>query len=104
MLRILLFALFTSLTAFGVTVDVKLPAGNVIVDGTERDLLYAGGFAELRPVALADEPVRSIESRLGLLFINGKPMALDTLWKNGTAAPAYWLWEENRGEAASRRF
>ena len=73
---------------------------------TERDLLYAGGvfyevpadnaggFAELRPVALADEPVRSIESRLGLLFINGKPMALDTLWKNGTAAQAYWLWED----------
>ena len=71
---------------------------------TERDLLYAGGvfyelpadnaggFAELRPIALADEPVRSIEARLGLVFINGKPMALDRLWKNGTAAEAYWLW------------
>ena len=71
---------------------------------TERDLLYvggvfyevpadnAGGFAELRPIALADEPVRSIEARLGLVFVNGKPMALDSLWKNGTAAKAYWLW------------
>ena len=35
----------------------------------------------------------SIEARLGLVFINGKPMALDTLWKNKTAAKAYWLWE-----------
>lgn len=76
---------------------------------TERDLLYvggvfyelpadnAGGFAVLRPVALADEPVTSIEARLGLVFINGKPMALDTLWKNNTAAKAYWLWERWQG-------
>ena len=28
----------------------------------------------------------------GLVFINGKPMAIDSLWKNGTAAQAYWLW------------
>ena len=74
---------------------------------TERDLLYvggvfyevpadnAGGFAELRPIALADEPVRSIEARLGLVFINGRPMALDSLWRNGTAAQAYWLWDMN---------
>ena len=72
---------------------------------TERDLLYvggvfyevpadnAGGFAVLRPIALATEPVKSIEAKLGLVFINGKPMALDSLWKNGTAAEAYWLWE-----------
>ena len=71
---------------------------------TERDLLYvggvfyelpadnAGGFAVLRPIALADEPVRSIEAKLGLVFINGKPMAIDSLWKNGTAAQVYWLW------------
>ena len=75
---------------------------------TERDLLYvggvfyevpadnAGGFAELRPIALSDGPVRSIEARLGLVFINGNPMALDSLWKNGTAAAAYWLWERCR--------
>ena len=71
---------------------------------TERDLLYvggvfyelpadnAGGFEVLRPIALADEPVRSIEAKLGLVFINGKPMAIDSLWRNGTAAEAYWLW------------
>ena len=75
---------------------------------TERDLLYvggvfyevpadnAGGFAELRPIALSDGPVRSIEARLGLVFINGKPMCLDSLWRNGTAAAAYWLWEDCR--------
>ena len=71
---------------------------------TERDLLYvggvfyevpadnAGGFAVLRPIALADEPVKTIEAKLGLVFINGRPMALDSLWKNGSAAKAYWLW------------
>ena len=53
----------------------------------------AGGFAELRPIALADEPVRWIESRLGLVFVNGRPMCLDSLWRNGTAPEAYWLWE-----------
>ena len=75
---------------------------------TERDLLYAGGvfyevpadnaggFEVLRPIALASEPVRSIEARLGLVFINGKPQALDSLWKNGTAAAAYWLWTMSR--------
>ena len=73
---------------------------------TERDLLYAGGvfyevpadnaggFAALRPIALADEPVRTIEARLGLLFVNGRPRALDALWRNGTAAQAYWLWRD----------
>ena len=72
---------------------------------TERDLLYvggvfyevpadnAGGFAELRPIALSDGPVKSVEAKLGLLYVNGRPMALDSLWKNGTAAEAYWLWE-----------
>ena len=75
---------------------------------TERDLLYAGGvfyevpadnaggFAVLRPIALSDEPVRSIEARLGLVFVNGRPMALDALWRNGSAATAYWLWEQWR--------
>ena len=75
---------------------------------TERDLLYvggvfyevpadnAGGFAVLRPIALADEPVRSIEAKLGLVFINGRPMALDALWKNGTGAQAYWLWRSQQ--------
>ena len=74
---------------------------------TERDLLYAGGvfyevpadnaggFAALRPIALADEPVKSIEARLGLVFVNGRPMAVDSLWKNGTAAQAHWLWRES---------
>ena len=74
---------------------------------TERDLLYvggvfyelpaenAGGFEVLRPIALADEPVRSIEAKLGLVYINGRPMALDRLWKNGTAAQAYWLWRDH---------
>ena len=73
---------------------------------TERDLLYvggvfyevpadnAGGFRELRPIALSREPVRSIEAKLGLVSVNGKPMALDALWRNGTAAEAYWLWED----------
>ena len=75
---------------------------------TERDLLYvggvfyevpadnAGGFAVLRPIALADEPVRSIEAKLGLVFINRRPMALDALWKNGTGAQAYWLWRSQQ--------
>ena len=76
---------------------------------TERDLLYAGGvfyevpadnaggFRVLRPIALASEPVRSIEAKLGLVYVNGKPMAVDSLWKNGTAAEAYWLWESVNG-------
>ena len=80
---------------------------------TERDLLYAGGvfyevpadnaggFAELRPVALADGPVRSVEARLGLVFVNGRPMALDSLWKNGTAAKAYWLWRDWTAETVA---
>ena len=71
---------------------------------TERDLLYvggvwyevpaenAGGFAALRPVALADEPVRELRGERGLMYLNGKPMAIDDLWKNGTAPKAYWLW------------
>jgi len=73
---------------------------------TERDLLYvggvfyelpaenAGGFACLRPIALSDEPVRSIEVDRGLIVVNGKRMVLDSLWRNGTAAKAYWLWRK----------
>ncbi len=71
---------------------------------TERDLLYvggvwyevpaenAGGFAALRPIALADEPVRTLRGERGLMYLNGKPRVIDDLWKNGTAAKAYWLW------------
>jgi len=72
---------------------------------TERDLLYvggvwyevpaenAGGFAALRPIALADEPVESLYGGRGLMYVNGKAMTIDDLWKNGTAPAAYWLWE-----------
>ena len=71
---------------------------------TERDLLYvggvwyevpadnAGGFAALRPIALADEPVKSLYGERGLMCLNGRPVVIDDLWKNGTAAKAYWLW------------
>ena len=76
---------------------------------TERDLLYvggvwyevpaenAGGFSALRPIALADEPVRTLEGRLGLMYVNGRAMVIDDLWKNGTSATAYWLWERQSG-------
>ena len=72
---------------------------------TERDLLYvggvwyevpaenAGGFAALRPIALADEPVKSLYGERGLMYLNGKAMVIDDLWKNGTASEAYWLWK-----------
>ena len=72
---------------------------------TERDLLYvggvwyeapaenAGGFAALRPIALADAPVKSLRGEKGLMFLNDKPMVIDDLWSNGTAPAAYWLWE-----------
>ena len=75
---------------------------------TERDLLYvggvwyevpaenAGGFAALRPVALADAPVKSLRAERGLMYLNEKAMVIDYLWKNGTAAAAYWLWESRR--------
>ena len=74
---------------------------------TERDLLYvggvwyelpaenAGGFAALRPIALADEPVESLYGGQGLMYMNGKAMTIDGLWKNGTAPAAYWLWEKH---------
>jgi len=79
---------------------------------TERDLLYvggvfyevpaenAGGFAWLRPIALADEPVKSIAVDRGLIVVNGRRMALDSLWRNGTAAQAYWLWRRHFGGGA----
>ena len=79
---------------------------------TERDLLYvggvwyevpadnAGGFAALRPSALADEPVKSLYGERGLMYLNGKAMVIDDLWKNGTAAVAYWLWEDWRENGA----
>ena len=71
---------------------------------TERDLLYvggvwyevpadnAGGFSALRPIALADEPVKELRGERGLMYLNGKPLVIDDLWKNGTAAKGYWLW------------
>ena len=73
---------------------------------TERDILYvggvwyevpaenAGGFAALRPIALADEPVRTLRGERGLMYLNDKPLVIDDLWKNGTAVKAYWLWTE----------
>ena len=72
---------------------------------TERDLLYvggvwyelpaenAGGFAALRPIALADAPVKTLEGGLGLMRLNGQERVIDDLWANGTAPAAYWLWE-----------
>ena len=72
---------------------------------TERDLLYAGGvfyelpaenaggFSALRPVALADEPVRTLTCEKGIMYLNGKAMVIDDLWKNGTAPAAWWLWK-----------
>ena len=72
---------------------------------TERDLLYvggvwyeapaenAGGFAALRPIALADAPVKTLRGEKGLMYLNDKPMVIDDLWLNGTASAAYWLWE-----------
>ena len=73
---------------------------------TERDLLYvggvwyevpadnAGGFAAMRPIALADEPAKSLHGERGLMYLNGKAMVIDDLWKNGTAPAAYWLWRQ----------
>ena len=75
---------------------------------TERDLLYvggvwyevpaenAGGFAALRPIALADEPARSLIGERGFMVLNGKRMVIDDLWKNGTAPVAYWLWQRSQ--------
>ena len=72
---------------------------------TERDLLYvggvwyevpaenAGGFAALRPIALADAPVKTLRGERGLMYLNETPMVIDDLWANGTAPAAYWLWE-----------
>ena len=53
-------------------------------------------MGERASTALADEPVKSIEAKLGLVYVNEKPMALDSFWRNGTAAEAYWLWEKCR--------
>ena len=74
---------------------------------TERDLLYvggvwyelpaenAGGFAVLRPIALADEPVKTLRGERGLVYLNEKPLPIDSLWSNGTSPAAYWLWEKH---------
>ncbi len=82
---------------------------------TERDLLYvggvfyevpaenAGGFSALRPIALADAPVTSLECRRGLMYLNDTPMVIDDLWRNGTAARAYWLWEKWNGRSGVQK-
>lgn len=31
----------------------------------------------------------------GLMYLNGKVGVIDDLWKNGSAASAYWLWEKH---------
>ena len=81
---------------------------------TERDLLYvggvwyevpadnAGGFSALRPVALADEPVKELRGERGLMYLNGRAMVMDDLWKNGTAAKAYWLWDRWSKKSAQK--
>ena len=80
---------------------------------TERDLLYAGGvwyevpaenaggFAALRPIALADASVESLYGEKGLMYLNGEAKVIDDLWKNGTAPAAYWLWERERTAPAA---
>ena len=61
-----------------------------------------GKNSALRPIALSEVPVRKIEARDGLLYVNDKPMVLDSLWGNGTAPQAYWLWEAWRDSAGER--
>ena len=51
--------------------------------------------AALRPIALADEPVETLCGGRGLMYLNGKAGVIDDLWKNGSAASAYWLWEKH---------
>jgi hypothetical protein len=75
---------------------------------TERDLLYvggvwyevpadnAGGFAALRPITLADKPVKTLTCGRGIMRLDGEDKVIDDLWKNGTASAAYWLWERTR--------
>lgn len=50
-------------------------------------------ISALRPIALADEPVKFLYGERGLMYLNGKAMVIDDLWKNGTAPAAYWLWK-----------
>ena len=54
----------------------------------------AGGFAVLRPIAFAEEPVKELRGERGLMYVNGRPLVIEDLWKNGTAPAAYWLWEK----------
>jgi hypothetical protein len=28
------------------------------------------------------------------MYLNGKAMVIDDLWKNGSAPAAYWLWRQ----------
>ena|GEM_PF-4842207 len=46
--------------------------------------------------AHANEPVKSLYGERGLMYLNGKAMVIDDLWKNGTAPTAYWLWKGMR--------
>ena len=50
----------------------------------------------LRPIAFADEPVKSLSGEKGLMYLNGEAKTIDDLWKNGTSPAAYWLWERER--------
>ena len=47
-------------------------------------------------LAVVVEPVRELSGELGLMRLNGKSMAIDDLWRNGTASKAYWLWEQSK--------
>jgi hypothetical protein len=53
-------------------------------------------ISALRLIALANESVKSLYGERGLMFLNGKAMVIDDLWKNGTAPTAYWLWKGMR--------
>ena len=38
---------------------------------------------------------KSLRGERGLMYLNGKAMVIDDLWKNGTAPAAYWLWRRH---------
>lgn len=42
-----------------------------------------------------NEQVMSIAVDRGFILVNGRRTVLDSLWRNGTAAQAYWLWREH---------
>ena len=88
--------------AWAVTAALALSCSAVAADACcgggvwyELPAENAGGFAVLRPIALADAPVKSLRGTRGLVYLNEKPMPIDGLWSNGTAPAAYWLWEKH---------